>query len=215
MFKKRILIFIFVVTVCFQATVSFCQTETNYLEKALEEDRTPIDISSPLGLIPVLIRIGLSLFLVVGLILLLAVLLKKLSSYGQVPGSQKLVKVIDTAYIAPRKMIYIVDVAGEILVLAMDVNTVRFLTKIENEQVKEKIMFYAKTAESRKGFQGDFKSFLKDFEKGKKIDIESNDNDDRGKEKNKVPEMNNSINAIHSQINKLREMKKNFKRKSS
>lgn len=132
-------------------------------EKQSQDDLTPLDLeetpestssldnrfeggkdtaSSPTG--PTLL--SSSLKVVTGLLIVLSLMLicyyfvkKYLLKEGSLLGMDKQVKVLSTSYIAPKKNITLLEVAGEILVLGVTASHISFLTKIENEEAIKKI----------------------------------------------------------------------------
>ena len=86
------------------------------------------------------IKVVTALMIVLSLILVTYYFVKKyLLKDGSLLGMDKQVKVISTSYIAPKKNITLVEVAGEILVLGVTAANINLLTKIENKDAAKRI----------------------------------------------------------------------------
>ena len=86
------------------------------------------------------IRVVTALMIVLSLMLITYYFVKKyLLKDGSLLGMDKQIKVLSTTYIAPKKSINLVEVAGEILVLGVTAANINLLTKIENKEAVEKI----------------------------------------------------------------------------
>ncbi len=86
------------------------------------------------------IKLVTALTIVLSLILITYYFVKKyLLKDGSLLGMDKQMKVISTSYIAPKKSITLVEVAGEILVLGVTAANINLLTKVENKEADERI----------------------------------------------------------------------------
>jgi flagellar biosynthetic protein FliO len=94
---------------------------------------------SPVGLIPSGLRMLTTLSLVLGLIFLLFFGFKKYVLKNTAFGGGKLVKVLSTSFLAPKKNITLVEVAGEILVLGVSDQNISLLTSIREPRRIEEI----------------------------------------------------------------------------
>jgi flagellar protein FliO/FliZ len=153
-----------------------------------------------------------ALLIVLSLMLMIVYFVKKyLLKEGSLLGMDKQIKVLSTSYIAPKKSINLVEVAGEILVLGMTANNITFLNKIENKETIEKIKrdrektlikpsfssFAFNSIKSKKGIDKKIKSAF-----SKQLDICS-ERETRRTEKNA-----NSIKALNSLIQeKIKKLK--------
>jgi len=94
--------------------------------------------SEPAGLISSSLKMIMTLSLVLGLIFLLFFGFKKYVLKNTVFGGGKLIQVVSTNYLAPKKNITLVEVAGEILVLGVSDQNISLLTSIrEPERIEE------------------------------------------------------------------------------
>lgn len=144
--------------------------------------------NGPLRAGTVIARMFAALFLIVLMISGVFLFLKKFTNYGRA-GSRGLIKMLDVAYMAPGKTIHLVEVAGKYLLLGNDSTGIKFLTEVDSSQsgvVKE---FDRSLSEQWKGFNADNSSV-----KPAGSSLEQT--------------IHNSISDIHSQINKLKKMKK-------
>ncbi len=117
------------------------------LEKKRVESKPPAfpkvgdeKISEPLQLFPSSLRMITMLSLVVGLMFVLFYLFKKFvlknTPFG---GSGKLVQVLGTGFLGPKKNIALVEVAGEVLVLGVSEDNISLLTNIQDPEQIERI----------------------------------------------------------------------------
>ena len=95
--------------------------------------------SNPVGLVSSGLRMLTTLSLVLGLIFLLFFGFKKYVLKNTAFGSGKLVKVLSTSFIAPKKNIALVEIAGEILVLGVSDQNISLLTNIREPRRVEEI----------------------------------------------------------------------------
>jgi flagellar biosynthetic protein FliO len=139
---------------CDVPRVSAAPAGPSYLEGALNADKAdgaghaaePIKITRVLG------RMVLSLALVIGLIFLFAYGAKKFISVAPLAKKNGLVQIVDITYLSPKKMICVVDIAGEILVLGSDANSINLLSKIEDVQAKKIILSHGVQAGAKGRF---------------------------------------------------------------
>lgn len=94
----------------------------------------------PLSLMSTGMRMVVMLFLVLALIFIIFFLFKKFvlknTLFG---GGEKIIKVLSTGYLAPKKNIALVEVAGEILVLGISNDNISLLANIDDEHRIERI----------------------------------------------------------------------------
>ena len=178
----------------------------SYLEEELvgfqKKDSSTKD-KAAIKLLPLILRMTAALALVVALMSVFVYVLKKFTNYGKVAGSS-FIKILDSAYLAPGKVIYLVDIAGEFMTIASDSNGIVFLSKME----KESIGNFLKSEQTASADQASlFKQALGDrwqnFQKGK-------EESDSPNEKELASSIQNNISDIHSQISKLKKMKNNI-----
>jgi flagellar biosynthetic protein FliO len=134
----------------------------SYLEGALSAGK-PAGTGNtvePVNIYQVLGRMALSLAVVIGLIFLFAYAAKKFISVAPLTKKNSLVQVLDVSYLSPKKMIYVVDIAGEILVLGSDANSINFLSKIEDAQAKKIILSYSAKASAKGRFSKALNGYL-------------------------------------------------------
>lgn len=94
----------------------------------------------PLGMMSTGVRMLTMLSLVLGLMFLLFYGFKKVVLKNTVFGEgEKLIQVLGTGFIAPKKNIALVEVAGEILVLGVSNDNISLLSNIQDEERIEKI----------------------------------------------------------------------------
>jgi len=95
--------------------------------------------SNPVGLVSSGLRMLTTLSLVLGLIFLLFFGFKKYVLKNTAFGGGKLVNVLSTSFIAPKKNIALVEIAGEILVLGVSDQNISLLTNIREPRRVEEI----------------------------------------------------------------------------
>jgi len=106
---------------------SLVEVETNLVETAT---LTPPDLYSA-G-----VKTFSVLFIILAIILTAFYLIKRFWSKGSgFMGNNQWIRVIAATYIAPKKMVALVEVAGEILVLGLTGNHIIMLTKVTNQQI--------------------------------------------------------------------------------
>ncbi len=143
------------------------------------------------------IKVVTALTIVLSLILLTYYFVKKyLLKDGSLLGMDKQVKVISTSYIAPKKSISLVEVAGEILVLGVTVSNINLLTKIENKEAAERIKG---KKESRLANWKKNKQIISSF--SRQLDDYTSKTDEKGKKSSSVKVINR---LIEEKINKLK-----------
>ncbi len=95
----------------------------------------PPDMSSAI------IKTVTALAIVLAAVLLISYIAKKvLKKNDMVFGKDKLIRVLGTSYIGVKKAITLLDVAGEVLVIAVTNNNITMLTKLESEDAKSKLL---------------------------------------------------------------------------
>ena len=121
---KRVFLFI---TGASPLKSGFIEAETNLIEKTAF---TSPDVYSTA------IKTFSILFIILAVILTVFWLIKRFWPKGSgFMGSDQWIKVIATTYIAPKKMVTLVEVAGEVLVLGLSDGQITMLTKVANEQM--------------------------------------------------------------------------------
>jgi len=106
---------------------SFTKLETNLTEGAAF---TPPDMYAAA------VKTFSVLFIILAVILTVFWLIKRFRPKGSgLMGGDRWIRVIAATYIAPKKMVTLVEVAGEILVLGLTGDHISVLTKITNEQM--------------------------------------------------------------------------------
>jgi len=155
-------IIILVVLACWISKGICAPAAESYLEGALTAEKAAgaRQAAEPIKIYEVLGRMALSLVLVIGLIFLFAYAAKKFISVGPLTKKNSLVQVLDISYLGPKKMIYVVDIAGEILVLGSDANSVNFLSKIEDVEAKKIILSYSAKISAKGRFSKALEGYL-------------------------------------------------------
>ena len=120
---KSVLLFI---TDIFPLKSSFIEVETNLIETAT---LTPPDLYSAA------VKTFSTLFIILAVILTVFYIIKRFWPKGSgFMASDRWIRVIAATYIAPKKMVALVEVAEEILVLGLTGEHITMLTKVTNEQ---------------------------------------------------------------------------------
>jgi len=173
----------------------------SYLEGSLIAEKTPgvKPAAAPIKIHEVLGRMVVSLVLVIGLIFLFAFTAKKFISGGPMSKKNSLVQVLDTSYLSPKKMIYVVDIAGEILVLGSDADKISFLSKIEDVQAKKIILSYSAKMNAKGRFSKALDGYL-NAAKGQEDGIEESG---EKPSKNMIQEC---IRDVRAQITKIKKI---------
>ncbi|MBI5893160.1 MAG: flagellar type III secretion system pore protein FliP [Deltaproteobacteria bacterium] len=107
------------------------------LVKPADEKAGDIEIGGASPIMPIARVIGATL-IVVPLIVLFIYALRFLLK-DRVSGGGKVINVLTTGSLGPKKTIAVVDVAGEVLVLGITPSQITFLSKIEDEETLDKI----------------------------------------------------------------------------
>jgi flagellar protein FliO/FliZ len=133
-----------------------------------------------------------TLFIILAVILLGFYLIKRFGSRGTgLMGGDQWIKVIATTYLAPKKMISLVEVAGEILVLGLTDNQITMLTKVTDQQA----IHHLKSSRGGKSMGSPFYQQLKSL-----INKGGGERDQEGTILNKItnntPENNETIEMI-------------------
>jgi len=135
-----------------------------------------------------------TLFILLAVILFGFYLVKRFWPKGVgLMGGEQWVKVIATTYLAPKKMISLVEVAGEILVLGHTDNQITMLTKVANQQT----IHHLRSSQQGKAMGSSFYQQLKDL-----VNKSGGERDKRGTMFNKITntmqENNETIEKIGS-----------------
>ena len=130
----------------------FMEAETNLIEKTAF---TPPDVYATA------IKTFSILFIILAVILTVFWLIKRFWPKGSgFMGSDKWINVIAASYIAPKKMVALVEVAGEILALGLSGDQITMLTKVANDQM----IHHLKESQQKKAagspFYRQFKSLI-------------------------------------------------------
>ncbi len=123
-----------------------------YLDEALRsETQAPSGpLTRPINTGMLVVRLALALVFVIGLMLVVAYLVRKVMPDGMVKGRQRLIKVIETGFLAPKVAVYVVDVAGDILVVGSAPGSVALLDKIEDPD-RRKIVLTSRSYQAGAG----------------------------------------------------------------
>jgi len=117
----------FFITGIFPFKSSFMEAETSLITTAT---LTPPDLYSAA------VKTFSILSVILAVILTVFYLIKRFWPKGSgFMGSDRWVRVIAATYIAPKKMVALVEVAGEVLVLGLTGDHITMLTKVTNEQM--------------------------------------------------------------------------------
>ena len=177
---------------------STAHEEEGYLSKAIESERKS-DLNKaipPLRIFPLIVRSIISLIFVVGIMFLCVYVLKKFMLSGSLNTRGSLIKVLDIGYLSPRRMIYVVDVAGEILILGVDSNTISFLAKIEDkEKIQEILLKKNLVEENKKQFKRILSKLINEFESNP---TSSNKPDSSNSLRKSIEEINSHIKKLKS-----------------
>ncbi|MBI3814432.1 MAG: flagellar biosynthetic protein FliO [Nitrospinae bacterium] len=108
--------------------------ENDYLKYKDPSPIEPPDISSAV------IKTAAALAIVLAAVMIISYIAKKfLKKNDMVFGKDKLIRVLGTSYIGVKKAITLLDVAGEVLVIAVSNNNITMLTKLDSEEAKSRI----------------------------------------------------------------------------
>jgi flagellar protein FliO/FliZ len=88
-------------------------------------------------LISTAIKMIIALVFILGGLVALSFFMKRVSKGGSGSGGEKLIKILANNYIGVKKNISLVEVPGAILVLGITNDSIRLLTKIEDEEILE------------------------------------------------------------------------------
>ncbi len=101
-----------------------------------------------------------TLFILLAVILFGLYLVKRFWPKGAgLMGGDQWINVIATSYLAPKKMISLVDVAGEILVIGLTDSQITMLTKVADQQT----IHHLRSSQKGKGMGSPFYQQLKDL----------------------------------------------------
>jgi len=106
-------------------------------------------------------------------------------------GGDQWIKVITTSYLAPKKMISLVEVAGEILVLGHTDTQITMLSKVADQQT----IHHLQSSQKGKGMGSPFYQQLKDL-----VNKRGGERDQRGTIFNKVT---NNLHENNETIEKI------------
>lgn len=107
------------------------------LVKPADEKPADIEIGGASPIMPIARVIGATLIVVP--LIILVIYAARLLLKGRVSGGGKVINVLITGSLGPKKTIAVVDVAGEVLVLGITPSQITFLSKIEDEETLDKI----------------------------------------------------------------------------
>ena len=146
---KRVFLFI---TGASPLKSGFIEAETNLIEKTAF---TPPDVYSTA------IKTFSILFIILAVILTVFWLIKRFWPKGSgFMGNDQWIKVIATRYIAPKKMVVLVEVAGEILALGLSGDQITMLTKVANDQMIHHLKESQQNKAAGSPFYQQFKSLI-------------------------------------------------------
>lgn len=170
-----------------------------YLDEALHAETQAVSgpLSKPINTGMLVVRVALSLVFVIGLMLVVAYLVRKVMPDGVVKGRQRLIKVIETGFIAPKLAVYVVDVAGDILVIGSAPGSVVLLDKIEDPD-RRKIVLTSRSYQSGAGRP--FSDILQAFTRPQAGRHDAPADGEQDQE----AALRKSITDIHAQIEKLK-----------
>ncbi len=186
---KKIFLSVLLLTFCFCNSILLA-AENSYLDEALKSETqfNSTSYSKPINVLPIIARVVFSLILVIILMIVLAYLVKKFVPYSNIKRKDTFIRVVDMTYLSPKKIIYIIEVAGEILVVGSDANSLNLLTKIEDAEIKKNILANLKPAAKGNYFSGILGKIMKE-------------------ENSKEMPANKNIARINEQIQKLKGLK--------
>ncbi|KPJ62099.1 MAG: hypothetical protein AMJ42_00205 [Deltaproteobacteria bacterium DG_8] len=134
---------------------SFMEVETNLIETTT---LTPPDLYSAA------VRTFSILFIILAAILVVFYLIKRLWPKGSgFMGSDQWIKVIAASYIAPKKMVVLVEVAEEILVLGLTGEQITMLTKVTNDQMIRHLRALQEKKTKSSPFYQQFRSLINKY----------------------------------------------------
>lgn len=114
-------------------------TETKGAGSGYLKYQEPLPVEPP-DMSSAIIKTVTALAIVLAAVLLISYIAKKvLKKNDMVFGKDKLIRVLGTSYIGVKKAITLLDVAGEVLVVAVTNNNITMLTKLESEDAKSRI----------------------------------------------------------------------------
>ena len=97
------------------------------------------DAPNGIGLVPLLVRTVLSLGLVVILIYGVVFVLRRMVSRQRPSGSGALIRVVGSAFIGPKKGVYLLEVLDRILVVGVTDTTMVLLSEITDPSVVQSV----------------------------------------------------------------------------
>jgi flagellar biosynthetic protein FliO len=170
-----------------------------YLEEEFQSLEMPArDKVRPVNVGALIFRMFGALAIVLGLLYIGAFIVKRWLLPAR-QGDRRLINVIDSLYLGPKRVIYLVDVAGEALVIGADGNTLTMLTRLDGKNVDD---LYRSAGQSER-FSGVMGSFMKEFNSS----LEGKEKDSHNRDTGSDGALKSSIQDIHSQIQKLKRMK--------
>ena len=103
---------------------------------AAQDDTSPTQVDWPYQIA----KVFLALIIIVGLIYLTIFLLRKSIYKGSHGASGDLVRILSSVYLGPKRAIFLVKVAGRILVLGVTDETISTLSEITDEETISQIV---------------------------------------------------------------------------
>ena len=92
------------------------------------------------NLIMALFKMGALLIILAGVLVFLLRLVRRFDLLKPGSGQENLIHVIATQHVAPRKLIALVHVCGELLVIGLSEHNLSFLTRIKNREIVAQIL---------------------------------------------------------------------------
>lgn len=92
------------------------------------------------NLIIALFKMGALLIILAGALVFLLRLVRRFDLLKPGSGQEDLIRVIATRHVAPRKLIALVHVCGELLVIGLSEHNLSFLTRIKNREIIAQIL---------------------------------------------------------------------------
>lgn len=134
---KKLFLSLFVVISLFAfnfsfLTVSHAAPLTDGSVLQMKNEKIPMPGNEGPSIFMSFVRLVSGLAIILGLILLVYYFInERIKKTGGIPGKGKIINIISTHYLAPKKAIMLIEVAGEYLLLGVG-DEINFLTKIEN-----------------------------------------------------------------------------------
>jgi len=84
------------------------------------------------SLFTAILKVAGSLGLVIGIMLLIVMLIKKLGLSGQTMRPGSMINILETRMLAPKKYLAVVEIAGQYLVIGVTDHQINLITRLEN-----------------------------------------------------------------------------------